>query len=315
MTSQPSRRAAVLWMLLVVAIWGLNVSVSKWTLTEFSPLAFTALRFLLASALLMAFLYHREGSLRLPPGAFWPVVGLGLVGNTIYQLGFIFGLAHTTATNSALVLASMPPMVAGLGAAFRIERITVRGIEGLVLATIGVVLVIASHGLGFSGTTMLGDLLTLGAVVCWAFFTLGVRMQSLSLSPLAITAWTVLTGSVPLVLLGIPALAEMPWEQTTAAGWGGVIYSSVFSLVVGYILWNWSIKVVGSNRTAIFACLTPVFAMLTAMLILSERPGLAQLAGGVLVIVGVLLSQRAAPLPGTGAPNSNSLSHAQVPDA
>ncbi|HEX6990262.1 MAG TPA: DMT family transporter, partial [Gemmatimonadales bacterium] len=88
------------------------------------------------------------------------------------------------------------------------------------------------------------------------------------------------------------------------AGWGGVLYSSAFSLVLSYIIWNRSIKVVGSNRTAIFACLTPVFAMLTAMLILGERPGLAQFSGGALVIAGVLLSQRSASLPGTGLPTA-----------
>ena len=304
MTGQPSRRSAVLLMLLVVLIWGLNVTVTKWTLAEFTPLSFTAIRFALASALLMLVLYRREGSLRLPPGTFWPVLGLGLIGNSIYQLGFIFGLAHTTATNSGLVLASMPVMVAGLGAVLRIERLTRHGAEGLVLATIGVVLVIASHGFGFSGTTMLGDLLTFGAVICWALFTLGVRRQSLPLSSLGITAWTVLAGSIPLILMGIPSLFTMDWSRTTAAGWGGVIYSSAFSLVLAYIIWNRSIKVVGSNRTAIFACLTPVFAMLTAMLILGERPGMAQLAGGALVIAGVLLSQRTGPLPGTGAPTA-----------
>jgi drug/metabolite transporter (DMT)-like permease len=312
MTGQPSRRAAALWMLLVVAICGLNDIVTKRTLAEFPPLAFTALRFLQANTLLVLFLYHSEGSLGLPRAAFWPVVALGLIGNTVYQLGFIFGLAHTTATNSALVLASMPPLVAGLGAAFGTERLTLRGLEGLVLASVGVVLVIASHGLGFSGTTMLGDLLTLGAVVCWALFTLGVRQLSLSMSSLAITTWTMLTGAVPLVLLGLPSLAAMQWERTTVAGWSGMLYSSIFSLVIGYIIWNRSIKVVGSNRTAIFACLTPVFAMVTAMFILGERPGLPQLAGGLLVITGVLLSQRSGPLPGTGAPTSSF--NTRVPD-
>ncbi len=301
MTGPPSRRTAVLLMLLVVLIWGLNVTITKWTLAEFSPLAFTGIRFLLASGLLMLVLYRREGSLRLPPGAFWPVVGLGLVGNSIYQLGFIFGLANTTATNSGLVLASMPAMVAGLGAMLRIEHLTRHAAEGLALASVGVVLVIASHGIGFSGTTMLGDLLTFGAVMCWAVFTLGLRRQSLPLSSLAITAWTVLAGTIPLFLAAIPSLLAMNWSRTTPTGWGGVLYSSGFSLVLAYIIWNRSIRVVGSNRTAIFACLTPVVAMLTAMLMLGERPGPAQLAGGALVIAGVLLSQRTGPLPGTGA--------------
>ncbi|HET9152422.1 MAG TPA: DMT family transporter [Gemmatimonadales bacterium] len=297
MHAAPSRRAAVFWMLLVVAIWGLNITVSKWTLREFPPLAFTALRFVMASALLAWILHRREGSLALPPGALPWVVGLGLIGNTIYQMGFILGLASTTATNSSLVLASMPAIVAGLGAALGVERLTLRGAEGLLLATVGVVLVIAAHGFSFTGGTMTGDLLTFGAVICWSLFTLGIRRHTLPMSALAITTWTIIAGTIPLVLLGLPELAAMSWSATTPAGWAGLVYSAIFSLVIGYIIWNRSVRVVGSNRTAIFNCLTPVVAMLTAVIMLGERPGGEQIAGGVLVILGVLLSQRAAHRP------------------
>ena len=58
---------------------------------------------------------------------------LGLIGNTIYQMCFIVGLSLTTVSNSALVLASMPAMVAGLAFAFRLERVTARAAEGLAL--------------------------------------------------------------------------------------------------------------------------------------------------------------------------------------
>ena len=300
----PRPSTATLGVLLVVVIWGFNLSVSKWTLGEFTPLAFTAIRFALASALLAAVLHRFEGSLRLPSGAALPLIGLGLVGNTLYQLGFILGLARTTATNSGLVLASMPVTVAAISAATGLEQLSRRAVQGLALASVGVVLVIASHGVDLSGGTLVGDLLTLAAVLCWALFTLGVRQFRTGLSPLAITTWTVIFGTPLLVAAGIPELARMDWTATSAAGWGGLLYSSVLSLVVAYILWNRSVRVVGSNRTAIYATLTPLVAMLTAMLILGERPRPVQLAGGALVIGGVLLSQSAArrPAPPTPSP-------------
>jgi drug/metabolite transporter (DMT)-like permease len=295
MTGALSRRTAVLSMLLVVAIWGLNITVSKWTLREFPPLAFTALRFATASVMLAILLWRREGPLRLPRAAWGWVIGLGLIGNTLYQMGFIFGLARTTATNSGLVLASMPAVTAGLGAALGVERLTLRGAEGLILATVGVVLVVAAHGFSFDRGTFPGDLMTFGAVLCWSLFTLGIRRHPLPLSALGITTWTMIAGSIPLVLGGLPALARLNWRATTVGGWAGLLYSAALSLVLGYIIWNRSVRVVGPNRTAIFSCLTPLVAMVTAVAMLGEHPGVEQLAGGALVIAGVLLSQRQRP--------------------
>ena len=129
---------------------------------------------------------HRllEGTLTLPGKAFRRLALLGLVGNTAYQLAFISGLARTTATNSALVLASMPAMVAALGSFSGTERVARRGRQGLLLASLGVVIVIAHQGIRFSAATLDGDLLSLVAVFCWALSTLGVRRLPTPLSPL-----------------------------------------------------------------------------------------------------------------------------------
>ena len=282
-------------LLIVVTIWGLNISVSKWALQEFPPLAFTALRFAMASVLLPLILMRAEPPLRLPVRALLPLAALGLVGNTIYQLGFILGLARTTATNSALVLAAMPLVVAGLAAAIGMERLSRRSAVGLALATLGVVLVVTAQGVGFSSTTFLGDILTLGAVLCWATFTVGLRRLDLPLSTLAITTWTVVLGSPLLVVAGLPELLAMDWSRTTLAGWGALLYSVVLSLALAYILWNRSVRAVGPNRTAIFTTLTPLVAMASAMLILSETPGRSQLIGAAAIIAGILVSRSRAP--------------------
>ena len=103
-------------MLLVALIWGVNFSVTKGAFASFPPLAFTGVRFALASLLLVPLVRRLEGAEPLPRGALARLVVLGVVGNTLYQLAFISGLARTTASNSALILASMPTIVALLAA-------------------------------------------------------------------------------------------------------------------------------------------------------------------------------------------------------
>ena len=287
-----SRRAATFALLAVVVIWGFNFTVSKWALQELPPLGFTALRFALASVLFGAMLAVSGDGFAIPRGSILRLAGLGVVGNTLYQLSFILGLERTTVTNSSLLLAGMPAMVAGLGAALGAERLTVAGRRGLVLASAGVIVVVAAKGgLGFSGRTLTGDLLTLAAVFCWALFTIGVRRLRTSLSPFGITAWTMILGSPGLVLAGIPDLIRLDWPAVSLLAWGGLLYSVVLSLIVAYILWNRSVRVVGSNRTAIFACMTPIVAMAVAAVVLGERPKPVQFVGAALILGGVLLAQ------------------------
>jgi drug/metabolite transporter (DMT)-like permease len=289
----PTAPTAVAAMLLVVFIWGLNFTVTKLAFREFPPLAFTAVRFGLSSVCILLVLKWSEGTIGVPRAAWIPLTVLGIIGNAIYQILFVLGLERTTATNSSLVLASMPALVAAIGAASRTEHLSANGRRGLLLASLGVVLVVAAQGVEFSVRTLTGDALTVVAVICWAVFTVGVRRLDFPMSPLAITAWTTILGTPVLLAAGIPDLLTMDWGATSMGGWGGVLYSSLLSLILAYVLWNRSIRVVGSNRTAIFACVTPLVATGAAVLILGERPAPAQLMGGALVLGGVLLSQRA----------------------
>jgi len=236
----------------------------------------------------------RKEGWRLPPRATWiPLIALGVVGNTIYQLCFMTGLYRTTATNSSLILASMPTVVTVAAGMLGFEQITARQKWALFIATLGVLLVVASRGIALDGDR-LGDVLMLAAVVCWAGYTLGLRTLTGRMSTLALTTWTLITGTPGLILAGVPSVRRMDWHAVSAKGWGGLAYATLLSLVVAYLLWNRGVRQIGPSRAAIFTTLTPLVATLTAIAVLGERPGLLHLAGGVLIIAGVLVSRRPA---------------------
>jgi len=277
-------------MLLVALIWGINFSVTKGAFPTFPPLAFTGVRFVLASGLLLVLTRRLEGSEPLPRGALQRLVLLGVVGNTMYQLGFISGLARTTASNSALILASMPSVVAFIAVGLRLEPVRPRVIGGVVVATVGVVLVVAT-GTGFGGGTLAGDLLTVAAVLCWAGYTLALRLLPAGVSPLRVTLVTTVAGAPGLLLAGLPEIVQMDWNAVGPVGWGALAYSTVFSLVVAYLIWNRSVQVVGPSRTVVYMCLTPLFAVAGAAVLLGERPRPLQGIGALLIICGVVLSR------------------------
>jgi drug/metabolite transporter (DMT)-like permease len=289
-----------LGMLTVALIWGINFSVTKGVFPRFPPLAFTAVRFVVASALLWPLARWIEGSAPLPPGALRRLVVLGVVGNTLYQLGFILGLERTTASNSALILASMPSIVAVLATVLGLEPVRPRVLGGVLVATAGVLLVVAARGEGFSAGSLAGDLLTLAAVVCWAGYTLGLRTVD-GISPLRVTAVTTLAGAPGLLLAGAPQIVGMDWAAVGVEGWGAFAYATILSLLVAYLLWNRSIQVVGPSRTVVYMCLTPLIAVIAAAVLLGERPRPLQAVGAGLIIAGVVLTRGTAAQRGSGA--------------
>jgi len=278
-------------MLLVVLIWGVNFSVTKGAFARFPPLAFTGVRFALASLLLVPLVRRLQGREPLPRPVLTRLVLLGVVGNTLYQLGFISGLDRTTASNSALILAAMPSIVALLAVALGFEPLRPKVLGGVLVATVGVVLVVAARGAGFGGTTMAGDLLTLGAVICWAGYTLGLRVLPPEVSPLRVTMVTTVAGTPGLVLAGLPEMLGMDWRAVGWQGWAALGYATFLSLLVAYVIWNRSVQVVGPSRTVIYMCLTPLVAVVTAAVFLGERPMPLQAVGAALIIGGVLLTR------------------------
>ncbi|HEU5169178.1 MAG TPA: DMT family transporter, partial [Gemmatimonadales bacterium] len=295
LTVRPSARPPVTadaGMLLVTLIWGTNFTAMKIGLEAMPPLAFTALRFVSSSLLLCAILRIRTGRLSIPKGLFWPLVGLGVLGNTLYQLAFTIGLALSTATNCALILSTMPAVVATLGHLTGVEHATRRMWWGIGIATVGVALVVAARGVAFTASTLRGDLLAIAATLFWASYTLGLRRLPKTISTLEVTTLATLTGTPGLVLAGLPAILGLGWGAVPLRAWLAMAYASVLSLVVAYFIWNASVARVGSNRTAIYMCITPIVAAIVAWLVLGERLLPLQGVGAVLIVAGVLLTRK-----------------------
>jgi drug/metabolite transporter (DMT)-like permease len=281
-----------LTMILVVLIWGANFSVVKLALAELPPLAFAALRFTIAGAILWALMLIREGAPKLPKGALWKLTWVGIVGNTLYQVFFTLGLQRTTAANASLLIATTPALVAGFGALLGIERLRRATVLGIGLALAGVALVLAARGLSFTQAGLIGDLMLLACAICWTIYTLGVRSVGAGLSPLAITTWTMVTGVPGLLLVSAPDLLATDWAAVSAGAWWGLAYATVLALVLAYLLWNNSVRVAGSNRTAIYGCAIPLVATLVAWPALGETPTPLQAVGAALIVAGVLMTRR-----------------------
>lgn len=278
-------------LVLVALIWGTNYSVTKLALPHIAPLSFAAIRFVVSTGLLWIVVRVLKQYGPIPRVTWWKIVGWGVIGHTLNQMAFLNGLRYSTATNSALIFGNLPVVVALIGVMMGFERPRPRVWLGIVLGTGGVALLVGAKGFHFSGDTLKGDLLNLMALLFWAMFTVGVRRVSLGFNSAQVTALTHLGGTPGLLLAAAPAMGETSLGHLHPHVWVALLYSSIFSSVVASVLWTRSLNALGGSRTALYNCVTPVFAAVAAWWLLGERPVAQQAVGAVLVIVGVVVSR------------------------
>jgi len=280
-------------IVLLVLIWGSNFSVVKAALREFSPLAFNSTRFVLASTLLAGFLLVSGTRIRFDRRDLVRLVGLGLLGNVVYQALFIFGINGTRAGNAALMLATVPLIVTVLSVALKHEVISRAGWAGVALSIAGIALILwgSSRGLHFGADTLRGDLTMLGSALGWSVYTVLSSPYVRKYGTLPVTAFTMWTGTIGLVAISVPSLLAQPWSSVGPGAWGGLVFSGALSLALAYILWYYGIRHLGSSRTAVYSNTVPVVALIVAWLTLGEVPTWVQVAGTAMIIGGIGLSR------------------------
>ena len=276
-------------------VWGANFVVVKSALDEFTPLVFNGLRFPVAAGILLWVQWRRDGLevLRL---ALPRLIAVGLIGNLVYQLLFIFGLDNTQVSQAGLFSSTTPLWVLVLAALTRHDKFDRHVVAGGLLASGGVALLLweSFYGGAAGERFWVGNLMLLGASASWAVYTVYSQPLLSQMGPLALTAATMVAGAVPLLLIAMPEILATNLREISAAGWGGLLYSTAMALVFGYLAWSRGVQLIGSARTSIYVNLIPVVATVTAWVWLDERLSPRQLAGAATVILGIALSRRLA---------------------
>lgn len=304
-------------LLLMAAIWGTNYSIVKSVFREIDPQAFNAMRMLVASVAFLVVLGLVRVLRRQSPGLatrrdlprggiasvfhtptpltrrdWLALAALGLVGHVLYQYFFIGGLSRTSVANSSLTLAATPVVIALLSALLGHERVGPAHWLGAAVSAGGIYLVVG-RGMAIGGPGVVGDLMMLAAVCCWAVYTLGARPLMTRHSPAAVTGLSMALGTLVYVPAAWPNVRGVDW--TSVSGWTLflLVYSALFALCVSYTIWYIAVRQIGSARTSAYSNLVPIVAMTSAVIFLDEPLGWRKILGAVAVLAGVALTRAA----------------------
>ena len=251
------------------------------------------LRFSAAALLLLVLLYLREGRLRrLSPRESVLVVGLGLLGITLYNSLFTAGLALVEASRAALIVPTNPAFTALFAALILKERLGLtRGI-GVLLSVLGALWVLTKGNLLDIARLEVGwgEFLLILCIFMWSAYTLLGRVALSSLSPLALTAYVMAAGAVP---TAIPAWFEhQGFAGVTWQSWTALAYLVVFGTVIPFLWFYEGVKALGAARASQWINLVPPLAVLESVWLLDEPFPPALAAGMALVVVGLYLTNR-----------------------
>jgi drug/metabolite transporter (DMT)-like permease len=281
-----------------MALWAGNFIVVKDVVTVMPPVGFTFLRYTLASLALLAILRWSEGSVRLPRPDVGRILLLGAIGFGAYQMLWTVGLQSIPAGDSALLIAATPVFTAVLAVVAGADTLTPAKFAGAVLSFVGVVVVIAA-GVGIQLTgSFIGGALTLGAALCWATYTAFAGPVMRRHSPLVLTAWATVAGTVVMAPIGLaqllapgalgPVQAERIVPITLAVAYSGLLAAALANVVV----FN-GVRLLGPTRIITLQSLVPAMAVVLAFVFLHEAIRPAQVAGGVIIVAGVALTRYA----------------------
>ena len=289
-------------LVLTMFFWGGTFVAARLAVQEAPPFFAASCRFAIAAACLVALtVWHsrRQGG-RLPaPRTLREAAilfSLGLTGIFCYNALFFTGLKLTTATNGALIVAINPLLTAVLSALWLRERISPGQAAGLLLSLFGVSIVVAKGSWAVLASLSFnnGDLIMLGAPLCWALYSILGKKALASFTPLAATTYAALFGAamlIPAAFLEHGAVGgEIP--SFTPVGWLAVLQLALLGTVVGFVWWYEGVQRIGAARAAVFVNLVPFFGALQAALFLGEKVVAAQLLGGSLVMAGVYWGSR-----------------------
>lgn len=277
--------------LLTILIWGTTFISTKVLLTEFQPVEILFFRFAMGFLALLAVYPRRlKGTSAKQELTF---VLAGLCGICLYYLLENIALTYTLASNVGVIISAAPFFTAILTRLFMKgeEKLRANFFIGFAVAMAGIFLI------SFQGSAMelnpAGDLLALAAAFVWACYAVLTRKISSFGYPTILTTRRVFFYGI-LFMIPVLFLSDFQWEITRFANpvyLLNLLFLGLGASALCFVTWNLAVRLLGAVKTSIFIYLVPVITVATSVLILHEQITMLSVAGAILTLAGLALSE------------------------
>jgi len=289
---------AYLAIIVTTVLWSSSLIFAKLIFAEVGPIVFVALRYTLACPFLLTItLQHKKKQTIDDVKNNWKILLVaGLSGPFISQILQYIGLELTTASDALLLLNLTPIFAVILAAPLLNEKITNEKVVGLMLATIGAMLIVMNtnpESASFDIWRFLGDLIVIVSTFFFAINGIAGKLAIKSVDAISTTFYSTLFA-VPFIWVSATLLDDVTVLFTMSAqAWLVLIWVAIMNTVVAFILYYESMKHIEASLVQIMLNLIAVWGVLMSILVLNESVTYLQIFGGAVTVIGVIIAQMA----------------------
>ncbi|NLY83413.1 MAG: DMT family transporter [Acholeplasmataceae bacterium] len=276
------------YLTLAAGIWGGMYVVSKIVLDVVPPLLLLWLRYVVALAALLAIGVFSGADWRIRKNHVTLILSVGLIGYFLSIWAQFVGTKLSTAQMGAVITSATPAFMVIFAYFLLREKITIRKVFSMLLATIGVLLVVGVGGTGES--FQLGGVILVIAALSWALMSVLVKRIPPAYSPLVITTYAIMAATLAITPLSYRYFTaehlSLIFEPTVLLG---VLYIGIVATAGAFLFWNKGLQLIDASRGGIYFFFQPLVGTLLGWLFLGEQVGLGFLVGALLILSGVFL--------------------------
>jgi len=280
-------KARLVWLILC-CIWGSTWLFIKIGLKDLPPLTFAGIRFVIASAILIAIVAVR----RLPFSDLitnWRLLALTGVLSFSFNYGFIFWGEQYISSGLAALLQATIPAFGLVFAHFYLpgERITPRKVTGVVLGILGVGVVFSNQLTVGGEKSLAGCVAIVLSSIIVAYSNVLVKARGKHIDPVIMAAGQMLFGLIPLLVIGISLEGNPVYYRWTVRAVVSLFYLAIVGSVIAFVLYYWLVRKIDVTKSMLIALVTPVVAVIVGIIVLGERINWRTLLGGAMIISGI----------------------------
>lgn len=270
-----------------VVLWSASFIATKLAYETFAPIQLAAVRTLFAVILFWFMRKITSNNEQIQKEDRMRIALSGFFGITLYFAIENIGVSMTSSSNSALIVASFPAVTTLLEFFIYHSKPNIKKVLGIILAIIGVA-VLTQINVDGNSKSMLGNIILIGAGIVWAFYNFITRDLTNKYSAMTLTYYQMLAGFI--FFLPFVIIEGKTWRMPTMTSASALIYLSVGCSIVAFLLYNLGLRKLSASISVSLMNLVPVLGLIFSILILHESVSTVQILGGVIVIIGVILS-------------------------
>ena len=262
------------------------------TFTE-NPAVITLFRAALASSVYIIYIFLARKKLRrIDKKDLGMLFLIGFLNIPLNQFLFMNSIYYTSPPNVALAYALTPVFVYVIATLFFGEKRTFVKTIGIFIAFGGTFLVLFEKGFDFSSDHFFGDMLVLTASISFAMYLILSKDISRKYGALYSTGLSMITGFMIFIPIFMLWPVELNMSAITGIEWLQIAYLGIIMSGFAYAIWYIALRKIDASKAAVFNNLQPVFTTILAVLIFQHDLTLQFVIGGLIIITGVILTQR-----------------------